>query len=123
MDYSTSFCPSIQITVNFCFIGEVQNGNLKCTNFRRPGSHCLLQCDNGYEVSNTKFVSPTCNCKNHRCRWDKKRQYRIATCWPLPLTGKFLKKLKKNLKPSFVVIFDVSFWPVYTQLTIVKHDY
>lgn len=87
MEQSDKQCPDL---------GEVQNGNLKCTNFRRSGSHCLLQCDAGYEVSNTKFVSPTCNCKNHRCRWDKKRQYRIATCWPLPLTDNVNDALYDN---------------------------
>ena len=69
------------------FSGSVANGRIKCDNFRNPGSHCLLQCEPGYEVSDTKFVSPTCNCKNHRCRWDKRRVYKIASCWPLPITG------------------------------------
>lgn len=67
-------------------LGSVANGRIKCDNFRNPGSHCLLQCEPGYEVSDTKFVSPTCNCKNHRCRWDKRRVYKISSCWPLPIT-------------------------------------
>ena len=33
-------------------------------------------------MKDTKFMSPNCNCKNHRCRWDKRRNYKIANCFP-----------------------------------------